>query len=99
MNRHRLRYYSVFEGDRLMRVFKPLGQYVRDKITPDLQIIGKGVAPRHFYAPEDTRTVPTLIVQNASYRFAISPHGGGMVVENSSEFIAEPTPEQLGVRF
>jgi len=25
--------------------------------------------------------------------------GGGMVVENSSEFIAEPTPEQLGVRF
>ncbi|HUD19737.1 MAG TPA: hypothetical protein VMR81_04810 [Patescibacteria group bacterium] len=89
----------VFEGDRLMRVFKPLGQYVRDKITPDLQIIGKGVAPRHFYAPEDTRTVPTLIVQNASYRFAISPHGGGMVVENSSEFIAEPTPEQLGVRF
>ena len=89
----------VFEGDRLERVFKPLGQYVRGKITPDLRVVGKGRAPLFYASSSDTRTVPTLIVENAFYRFAISPVLSGMVVENSSVFIAELTPEQLGVKF
>jgi hypothetical protein len=68
-----------FTEDRLTRIFKPLGTYAEDKVTPDLRIVGTTRVPYSDLKPDyfKGKTVPALIVQNKWAQFVISSKLGG----------------------